>query len=455
MKPHYLYRLILCISIIGLFNSVYAQEENIAFDSKYSIFKLTPEIEKQIHLYTGDGLFVDAELIKSTDSLYTLEIHYKKDEKVFRNRISLTLLDLSKLRQKVDSTTVQETETEDAMEGRGFLLGTCLISGLTTYGPAFIGMANTNNSRTNTGLYMLGAGGLFFVPFFATRDKPVSYGQANMAYYGLSRGFGHGMFISLSITDPQKVSLQNVATAGVIMGLTEATVGFHLVNSLKISNGNANLITVYGDYGYFLGLSTAIQLYNTENDIDPQKVAAITVTGAIGTEIAGYFIGKKNPVSTGDAEIIYSTAMLGAFLPLTFVDITNPAKPSGYTTPSALLGIAGLYVGHKLTQNVDYSFTQGFITKIGTIAGGLMGCGLTYLAINDAKSWHYLAGSYIGAQATFCMLYSIDKAKFKNSKLQHVGFNFMPENFFMGKQLQKHNPQMRGMLPIARISYSF
>jgi hypothetical protein len=456
MKIYFNYFSLVCTIVFCSIGQIYAQEENVAFDSKKTIFKLTPDIEKQIHLFKGEGQFVDAELFKENDSLFMLEIHYSKNEKIFRDRKSLSLVDVTNLRQKVDSATYfLSSETADAMEGRGFLLGACLVSGLTTYGPAFMGIANSSSTRINTGLYMLGAGGLFFVPFFATKDKAVSYGQANMVYYGLSRGFGHGLFINNSITSPNDVTSQNVAAAGFIMGITEATVGFHLVKSLKISNGNANLITVYGDYGYYLGISTALQIYNTAGDVNPQNISAITVTGAIGTEIAGYFIGKKYPVSTGDAEIIYSTAMLGAFLPLTFVDLTKPIKPASYTTPSALLGIAGLYIGHKLTQDIDYSFTQGFITKIGTVAGGLMGCGLTYLLIENAKSWQYFAGSYIGAQATFYMLYSIDRARFKNSKLQHVGFNFMPENFLMGRQLQKRNPQMRSYLPIVRVSYSF
>jgi len=456
MKTNFNYFTLVCSILFCSIGHIYAQEENIAFDSKKTIFKLNPDIEKQIHLFNAEGQFVDAELFINNDSLITLEIHYLKNEKIFRDRKSISLVEVTNLRQKVDSVKYFiVSETADAMEGRGFLLGACLVSGLTTYGPSLLGIVNTSSARINTGLYMLGAGGLFFVPFFATKNKPVGFGQANMVYYGLSRGFGHGVLLSFSMINNNDITTQIVTTTGTIAGLTEALIGFQLVEKLKLSNGNANLITVYGDYGYFLGIGTAIQLFNTRNDINPRSIAAITLTGAIGTEFAGYFIGKKYPVSTGDAEIIYSTAMLGAFLPLTFVDLTKPKNPASYTTPSVLFGIAGLYIGHRLTKDVDYSFTQGFITKIGTVAGGLMGCGLTYLVIDNAKSWQYIAGSYIGAQATFCMLYSIDKAKFKNVNLQHVGFNFMPENFLIGRQLQKNNSQMRSLLPIVRLSYSF
>lgn len=368
----------------------------------------------------------------------------------------MTLAEVNVMRQKIDLAVVEPLETTDAMEGRGFLLGASLFSGLTSYGPGLINIVNSNSQRINIGMYMLGAGSLFFVPYFATKDKPVSYGQANMVYYGLSRGFVHGLLFGLSSVSNYDKNVSRVAfTTGEIMGIAETELGFQLVKKLHISNGNADLITVFGDYGFYGGFGIASQLNLLNNDNNGRITAALTASGSLCSEVAGYYIGKKYPVSTGDAEIIYSTAMLGAFLPLTFVDMINPNQVSTYTTPSVLMGVAGLYIGYQLTRDKDFSFTQGFITKLGTVAGGLVGCGLTYLFVNKAKSWEYLAGSYIGAQASFYVLYEIDKNLLNAVKIKNVGINFMPQNYLLGLEISKHNPMLQGMVPLASLNYSF
>jgi len=456
---HFIKAIIFSTFIFGVTNSLFSQEESVAFDSNKTIFKLNQSQEKQIGLFKKEGQFIDAELFKNNDSLFTIELHYKKDDKIFRDRQSISGVEYTKLREQVDSIAKIDVESLDDIDGRGLLLGTCLLSGLTTYGPALMGIVQSNNRQTITGLYMLGAGGLFFVPYFLTKDKPVSYGQANLAYYGLSRGFAHGFLFSYTFFDLNTVSSQFISTAGTITGIAEAALGYQLVKRLKISNGNSNLMTVYGDVGLLFGLETAIQVNDITKDnfSNTPLFAGLTLAGSVGGEVAGYFIGKKHQVSAGDAEIIQTTSILGSLLPLTVTSmfIRNISNPSTISTPSLLMGIAGLYVGHKLTQKVDYSFTQGFITKIGTVAGGLLGCGLTYLAVGDAEPWVYFTGTYIGAQASFLLLSSVKNPIFKSDAAKKIGFNIMPENFLMGQQLQKHNPEIRGMLPLARLSYSF
>ncbi len=445
--------LILCMFAQN--QTVLAQEEIVAFDSQNTIFKLTPEIEQKINLYKGDGKFIEAELFKQVDSSFIIEFHFKIDEKIFRERKPMTFVEVTNMRQKVDSVVAVPTETTDAMEGRGFLLAASLLSGVTTYGPGIVSMINSSNDRLNIGIYMLGAGSCFFVPFFTSRNKPVSYGQANMVYYGLSRGFAHGVLTGLCIApSDSNHEAQIIASSGVIMGLSEAFIGYHLVRNLHISNGNANLMTVYGDFGFYAGLGVAVQCRMIENE-QGRAIAAFTAAGALLSEATGYYVGKKYPVSAGDAEIIYTTGILGGFLPLWMINLANPKHPADYITPTVITGAAGMFVGHKLMNDKNFSFTQGFITKIGTVAGGLVGCGLTYLVLDSAKAWHFLLGSYLGAQASFYLLYKINKSMLNIDKLNNIGFRIMPENYFLSRQAAKKNPYIQGFFPLAQLNYKF
>jgi hypothetical protein len=99
---------------------------------------------------------------------------------------------------------------------------------------------------------MLTAGSFFFVPYFLTNKTNVSYGQANLTYYGLSRGMIHGLMLSY-IIDGNARPETNFGIS-VVTGITEGIFGYSLVNKLKLSDGTANTITVYGDNGLMAGL---------------------------------------------------------------------------------------------------------------------------------------------------------------------------------------------------------
>ena len=176
--------------------TTYGQEEAIAFDSKGKVFKITPDIEKNVGIFSGIGSFSEAELFRQNDSTYILEIHYLKDNKVFRDRKTLNSIEFANLRNKIDLIAIENHGSIDAMEGRGLLLASSLYTGLALYGPTFPIVFENANGSTKVGLYMLGAGAGFFVPFVFTLHNPISYGQANLAYYGNTRGIAQGALLS-------------------------------------------------------------------------------------------------------------------------------------------------------------------------------------------------------------------------------------------------------------------
>jgi hypothetical protein len=442
---------VILIFIFSIFNThLSAQEESIAFDSKNKILRLTPDIEKKIGLYSGNGQFKYAELFLEKDSTYILEIHYFENSKLFRKKRQITLNELNDIRFKVDEITYSESKLSDTNEGFGLLLTGCLSTGLSIYGTSLIMIANTDNTRINVGLYMFGSGSSFFVPYYLLKNKSLSNGQANLMNYGLTRGFAHGLLLRFSTNS--NPSSQSAFIFGDIFGIGETLCGYYLPKRLKINNGLANLITVYGDFGFFTGIMLSSQ-FDLMRKGKGQGIAAFMGMGGLAGIATGYYFGKKFNVSTGGAEIINTTAYLAAFAPMSIINHFKPQKPWVYTTPALLAGIAGIYFGHRLVNDMDFSFTQGYITKLGTFAGGLVGLGTTYLLVNNASTTQYLLGTYIGAQASFIILYNVN-LKFLNKEVfNRIKINLLPENFFLARTVNLNNPQLINSLTVISVKF--
>jgi hypothetical protein len=447
---------ILIISILyfaGIQLKLSGQDEAVAFDNNGKVFKLTPEIEKNLGIYSGPGSFKEAELFKQNDSLYFIEIHYIKENKVYRERKTLNQHEVEDIRSKIGLLHIANLVSSDLMEGRSLLLASSLVAGFGLYGP-MLSMVFDNAGVATVGLYMVGAGAGFFVPYAFTLHNPISYGQANLAYYGNSRGLAQGALLSMSLYG-DNYSTKSMFFLGSLFSIGESLGGYKLVKEFNLSNGNANLITVYGDFGFFGGVAIANQLKLFNNN-QKQLATGLILLGNIGGLIGGYFLGKDNSITAGDAEIISTTGWLGVYLPMGIINAIKPAQSWWYTTPSVLTGIAGVYIGHQLAKNYDFTFNQGYITKIGTYAGGLVGLGVAYMLVNNSNSDNgtaYLLCSYLGAQASFLILNRANINSLKSEKLGKIDFHLMPENFFLAKNYRSSNPLLQGMFPLAKLTY--
>ncbi len=432
-----------------------AQEEGIPFDSKGKIFKVTPDLEQNLKLYSGNGKFNDAELYKESDSTYILEIHYTLDNKQYRDRKPLSLDEKEAISKKLEGVIVKIPESSDAMEGRSLLLGSCLGYGLSLYALSIVSIANPSDPYTGTGLYLLTAGGSFFIPYLLTENTPVSYGQANLVRHGLSYGYLHGLLFwgalsneSFDLFTNNESNSRRYMAFGTLFGLSEAIASYNVVKNLNISNGTANLIKIYDNFGLIAG----VELANQFEPNNGRPFTSLALAGGISGIALGYYFDKDNSISEGDAEIIGTSAYLGAYLPLGFVKLFDPKKSWAYTTPSLICGIAGLYIGHQLIKDYDFSFSQGYLTRIGTYAGGLMGLGLSYMIAQDNSS-ALLIGSYLGAQLAFYGLYKMDIKSLKSEALNKFDFKFHPENIFLSRSVKSDNPYIQSMFPIATLSY--
>jgi hypothetical protein len=422
--------ILFCIVFATTFLSIVGQEVSQSFDSKGTVFVLSPKLASDLSLFKGDGNFQEARLFQENDSLIWLEISFEKAGKIFRSRKQISYTELLLLQHKVDSLNTTPKPVQLNQDGRGWMLAATTYAGVTLYG-ASLPIIFDLDSKAGVGTYLLTACSGFFIPYYLTKHSTVSYGQANMVYYGLSRGFLHGILLAATLDD--NLNEKRVFGFGSVVGATEAIVGFNLVKKLNMGDGQANLLTVYGDIGIYTGLFLANQLkFSSASSV----CGTTLLTSAAGLGF-GYYLGKSGDYTAGDAELIKASFNLGAYLPIGLLIKTEPDDSRVITGTIFLSGIAGAYLGHQLINDQDFSFTQGFIIELGSIAGGLGGAGLGYMFNDDSPLWIH-SWSALGALSAYTILYSYYKNKEdkKNAMENTLSFNVYPQNYYFN---QKHN----------------
>src|SRR5438067_1869506 len=72
--------------------------------------------------------------------------------------------------------------------------------------------SGSSDGKTEVGLYMLGAGASFLVPYLATRGEAITPGMADAWWYGSTRGALHGFFV-YGLSNPSSYPSSTVLTA--------------------------------------------------------------------------------------------------------------------------------------------------------------------------------------------------------------------------------------------------
>jgi len=420
-----------------------AQQQAVPFDSKGTIYNLPENLQNKIGLFNGDGRFESAYLFKQSDSTYLLEMQYNKDNRLLREQRTINEPEFMKLRATVDSIEVLTIKNIN-QEGRGWFLTATNVSGV-VYGLS-ISEALSLKDRSYAACFLLTAGSFFFGPYFLTKNREVTYGQANLTWYGLSRGYAHGIMLTYIVDN--KAPFKDAVGVAAITGFTEGVLGFACTKQFKLSDGMANLITIYGDWGLFGGLALAAQLRADHTE----SILGLGLAGnALGLGL-GYQLSKAGDISAGDAEMISSAGKLGLFLPVPILVAINPNDGRYITSSLYLSGIAGLYVGHQLVKDIDFSFSDGFLTGLGTNAGELVGAGIGYIINGNPTVLSSCAA--IGGLAGFGTLYYIFKNENKKIAMNNLQFNFNPANALLTSS-KKLDMRYAPLLPVFSASWRF
>jgi hypothetical protein len=179
----------------------------------------------------------------------------------------------------------------DVRSGRVPFLLTTAALGLGLYGwtlPNAVGLDPDDSPRLFVGSYMLTAASAFGVPFFLTRSGRVSPAQANLAFYGGTRGMWHGVLVGSLAAGHLSIDRRFRGwSASLLLGsLAGLTGGFFFAGEKALTPGQARTIAVGGDFGLLLGFGSGFLL-----DLDRRDSADAEARGMSAAGLAGAAVG--------------------------------------------------------------------------------------------------------------------------------------------------------------------
>ncbi len=312
----------------------------------------------------------------------------------------------------------------DASEGRTPLLITSTVFGLAAWGWMVPGSFDVQNSQAQVGLYMLSSGASFAVPYFATRDAPVTAGMAHAFFSGGTRGLLTGYLARMALHTPTNQfdsslgSESQVDSSLLLASLTGSIGGLLWAREAKIDAGSAHITGIGGDFGFFDGfmLASILRLNDTHT-----KAQFTLLGGGLGY-VGGAVFSHYREMTWGDSEVLRMSGLLGmlaAAVPLAWAERKNDERiPFSVLTVGS---VVGLVVGDRLTVDRDIDVATALIVDLATVAGGLVGLGTVFLVQGNqnSKAGPLVTGAMLGAGLSFFLSYRLsDKPAVHNAAQQ-------------------------------------
>lgn len=448
-----------------------AQETQVPLDEEGRVQTADADLARRLGLWVDEYPgFQEARLFRTADSAFVLEITTSRQGQVSRQRVPLTAEQVAALRREV-SARVAERAPRAGMDqkGRYLLLGQTTLAGIGFYGWAVPYVLDTNDA-TSTGLYLITAGASFFLPFALTQNQPVSYGMANLSRYGITRGAAHGLllhnlFLEGKDEDPGTVcgvDYCSVVDSGdddrrraafaLLGSVAEGVAGYAWARGERMSAGTANTIGLGGDFGMLWGLGAAY-LGGTD-DIGTRSTAAIALPAAALGLVAGHSLAAHRDYVWGDADLLYTAGLLGAYTGGAAVALLDDDAERGITAAAMLGSAAGLYLADRLVAETDFTVGQSTLNRLGTLAGALTGASIGVMADDEKVA---LAGSALGAVAGFGITYGMLAPQAKSQRGEAISalrVRLAP-SALLGAALPAKRGRPAPALPLLSVQYRF
>jgi len=384
-----------------------AEEVQVPLDRSGRIERVDAQLARRLGLFTDryPG-FAEARLFRLADSTFTLEVTMARGRQLVRERVPLTAAGADSLRQRI-STLVAANAPEAAVnqEGRTLMLAGSTLLGLGFYGWAFPVAMDVQGAQSFAGIYMLTAGGSFFLPFAATLEQPVTFGMSNLAIYGATRGIPHGILVYQLFVDNKDTDNGNLGSA-VAASMVEGVGGYLWAKQAGLSAGSATTIATLGDYGLLEGLGFA--RLSEYHDQDRHRAAAASMLlGSAAGLAAGSALAAHRDYSYGDAAVMRNAGFLGVFASQMITDWFDPRDDKAFVTAAMIGGTAGLAAGDRLVRGTRFTAGQSVIVTLGMVAGAAVGLGVAFVSSGDQgdNGTFLLSSSMVGSAIGFAATY--------------------------------------------------
>lgn len=448
---------IVCLIIFaGFVTRNYSLEFSVPLDEEGKIEIIDSELNKKLGLFKGYGNFEHARLFQVSDTSFVLEIYYRSKGKLVKDRINISEERVKELRHSVSGIIrVQAPGVVLNQEGRAKLIMGSLALSLTYYGWAIPAILEADEGKSGLALYMLTAGGGFFVPFSLTAKESVTEASATLYIYGGTLGIAHGCFLPQLLLGSE-TEARLVIASGMVGSILESVGGFQYANRSNMDAGTAEVIGVGGVFGMGWGVGGA-HLFNFFEESNERKAAGIILLGSGMGLLTGKLLSEQQTYTTGDANVLEAIGILGAYAPLAIVDIIGKDNEKVFIGASMVGSVIGLGIGNRLVQGKDFSTGQGRIITAGEFAGGLFGLGCAFIvSSDDDNSELFLASSSIGAVIGFWATYNAFRQSAQSNKSESsLNINIEPQGLLSFIMDKEKNSISKKPVSLLKISFKF
>jgi hypothetical protein len=394
---------LIVLIVVGFSYVACAGEVQVPLDSAGKVQTLSADLAWHMAMFMEYRDFQEARLYCADDSLFTLEVLHGTPPTLTRERRPLSRASVDSLRSAIGAKLLQvQPSLYIDQSGRTKLLVNSTVLGIFFYGPAVPYALQIDDGAAATGLYLLTAGGSFFIPWMATQQAPVTRASASLFTYGMTRGalFSYQL---VSVFRGDEAEERGIV-AFTIIGGTSAGIGGYSIGSAKaMTEGRAGMIGVGGDFGDALGMGFGALVDHSEQSEDEWRaLAGWGLVGATGGIVLENSLARRHQYTIGDSYVIRGAGLLGIGVPLAFMGAGDVNDEDALLSVGILGGVAGLAAGHVLVRDQGYSVAAGQQAIVAELAGALAGLGIgtIYRGGRDDNGGLYIGGA-LGAIGGF------------------------------------------------------
>ena len=269
-------------------------------------------------------------------------------------------------------------------DGRSLLLTGTTLFGFGYWGLALTQALDIEDSSRAIGVYLLTAGSSFFVPYFLTKESPVTKGMSVMAINGGLKGNLDALLLYYVVKNGDSGSDQALYASSLLGSIAELILFYKIAEKYNYSPGKANLLSTVSAFGYLYGFLGVMTLSDTPSE---RAIAASMLASGLSAYFAVNHIFKTETYGDGDYVMPTITGYLAGLVPLcVMAAMDETPEGKGLAGLSLASSVLGLWLGDRLVRDINMSSSQGNYIHLGTLGGALAALGLVFALGGDSDA---------------------------------------------------------------------